>query len=198
MYQEKALHMTFDEYHTMLISKGYNRIGSGKFSRVYATLSGNHVIKLATKQSSGDIDRWFNYAKSVMDKKNLFFPKIKSITMYGNYKNSECYYVAVMERLKSLNQNNTTRLMTNVVQNAISSLWRTEKGICEAILQYSWGIDDEKQIYKIIGGEKQLPMFMEAIQIIKDVKNRYQAEDDINYNNIMRRGKQLVITDPLC
>jgi hypothetical protein len=199
MYKEKSLQMSIAEHRAMLISKGYKEIGSGGFSVVYATKSGNHVIKVAPKkQTNGSIDRWFNYAMAVKDKKNPFFPKIKSITMYGNYQNHESYYVAMMERLKPLNYNKKIGAMINIVQYAITYPWRTERGICERILENSWGIDDEKQIYKTIGGKKILPVFMEAIKTIKQVKNRYRADDDIWNGNIMIRGKQVVITDPIC
>ena len=197
MYKELPLTTTFNDYCIDLECSGYELIGQGGFGRVFATPSAKHVIKVARKTTNENPDRWFNYAKAVMGIDNPFFPKVESITMYGDYRNLLSFYVARMERLKPLNNNEITGIITDIIQEAILRQWRTEKGMCKTILHYGW-IDDEKLIYKSIGGKKKIPDFMDAMRVIKKVKSRYHAEDDIYDANIMRRGRQLVIIDPIC
>ena len=174
MYKELPLTISFQDHCIELERDGYEIIGQGGFASVFATPSANHVIKVARKTTNEKPDRWFNYAMAVMGLDNPYFPKIESITMYGNYRNLTSFYVAKMERLKPINKTNT---ILEVLQEALVHSWRTEKGMCEKILHHGW-VDDEKLIYKSIGGKKYISTFMDAMRTIKKVKAKYYADDD--------------------
>jgi hypothetical protein len=77
------------EYENKLRARGYQLIGSGLYSNVFAAPNSDKVIKV------GDYDEWPSYIQWATQKgyAGTFAPKVFSLKFH------DCYYVALMERL---------------------------------------------------------------------------------------------------
>lgn len=151
-----------------LILNGLEEIGNGCYATVYSAKKLDYVVKVGYKDS----DPYWSYVKKVLKDKtnNPYFPKIrKAFTVYDKY------YV-VMERLKPIPYN--VRRMDS---------WDSST---ESLNNRAKLLAKRKLVSRKYGKGK----LKEAIDLI----NSLGYCSDVHYNNIMLRGKQLVITDPVC
>lgn len=82
--------LTLGQYHAWLLKHGFECIGGGVFSKVYAKPGSDRCIKVAKAE-----DAWPAYILWAMRKRytGTFAPKVYSLKFHHGY------YVAVMERL---------------------------------------------------------------------------------------------------
>jgi hypothetical protein len=90
------------EYRDKLVYRGYECIGRGIFSYVYARPGSCQVIKVGTVDYGFRNDGYLAFLRKV-DPTNPHLPKISAVRLYRDLQDPEngrtCYYVVVMERL---------------------------------------------------------------------------------------------------
>jgi len=170
------------------------RLGEGAFATVIGSPSGKTVFKIGADDGDGpytDVrcDAYLNYLKVICkDQANPFFPKIKSATVY--HRGEEYAYIIEMERLTSLedgkNRNKlgaTERHLFDVLQDdeSLEGMARN----AELMLKLAPELKRNKKVTSL------LTMFKKLSELIEDWGS------DIHDGNIMLRGRQLVITDPI-
>jgi len=170
------------------------KLGEGAYATVLGSPSGKTVFKIGADDGDGaynDIqcDAYLNYLKVVCkDQSNPFFPKIKSATVY--LRGKEYAYIIEMERLTSLedgkNHNKlgaTERYLFDVLQED-ESLEGMAHNV-EVMLKLAPELKHNKKVTSLLMMSKKLS------KLIQEWGN------DMHDGNIMLRGRQLVITDPI-
>jgi hypothetical protein len=154
---------------------GLDQIDGGCFASVFESdtdANSKYVVKVGSSRG----DPYLSFAKHVvkMRKPNKFLPRIKKIFIVDDE-----YYV-VLERLKKLDPlcNDADFIHVNSISNA--NLFMKE---ITNLLEIKHR--DNKEL-------------MRAIKIVARLKKAHRATWDLHSANVMLRGRQLVITDPLC
>lgn len=156
----------------------FRQIGSGMYAEVYGSAKYKHVYKI------GDYDEDDGYIRFLREmrklpKHNPYFPVIYGMRIFQNGENS-CYVVA-MERLVEIPHKH--RFAAEMIVDIIEDLFFNRK-------------QTFPQALELLGvGFKIPPDILTALGVIKKA-NRKDGYD-IHTGNIMLRGSQLVITDPL-
>lgn len=157
--------------------KGCRELGDGAFANVYQhPTSSKRVIKVATDDSA-----YSHYLRCILKhQNNPFFPHIYSATQYVNHHDHR-FLVVEMEKLE---------------EDTPRAIWFTE---------LMWkGMDDHSSGYESYVSRqfkaKKLPTnrmrhFDTAWSILQPLLKRYS--EDLHEGNIMFRGNQPVITDPV-
>ena len=154
-------------------------IGAGCFANVYASKSGRTVVKVGilpnNSWSSHANVQYLQYlALTEKHPNNPYFPKVKKVEIF-EHPHHDTFFSVEMERLKEIKKNSYP----------ISEL-------------FEYTMDDENAISAItaIFG-KASDHFIQAHKVLQKMVKKYGACLDIHNENIMYRGKQLVITDPV-
>ena len=172
---------TADEFAKRLRKMGYRCIGTGAFAAVYARPGDDVVIKIGLH---GEEDPWLHYAYAVKSsKQNPWLPKINKVGLFRKKDSDgypEDYYVAEIERLKPITIGR--KRSHREVLEGLDSVWDiVERSSLKAMRLF--GLDDN---------------LIEAFRVITKVQDRTNSSRDIHSGNVMLRGDQFVITDPLC
>lgn len=159
---------TLEAYSAKLYAEGYREIGRGLFSDAWA--KDNVVVKVARNDMG--YDRFLEYALAYQH--NPYFPKI--------------YHVARYEGVESWN--NPYGYATVVTMEKLRSVENTKKG-----RKTSDRVElDAEGVSKVPFDNS--PEYREAMKVLKELKKEVRRID-LHDGNIMYRGKQLVITDPV-
>lgn len=164
-------------------------ISAGAFGSVYKISGKNLVVKLGgtfvspegSSEYHGD-DAYLHFLKEACKHQtNPFFPKIKEATIYQNGNYAYAYYV-VMERLTEFSYRRTNR-----VTQKMADLLLDNDAIEIASLTSLFANIDPKL--------KKSSPFVSALSVLNKLFEDH--DEDLHGGNIMLRGKQLVITDPI-
>lgn len=172
---------TADEFAKRLRKMGYRCIGTGAFAAVYSRPGDDVVIKIG---SDGEDDPWLHYAHACKSSKpNPWLPKINKVALFNVTTSNgwdEQYYVAEIERLKPITT--SRKRIHREVLEGLDSVWDiAERSSLKAM--------------RLLGMDDNL---VEAFRVITMVQDRTNGSRDIHSGNVMLRGDQFVITDPLC
>lgn len=162
---------------------GYYLSGSGLYSKVWI----NDDTEVAIKIGSRPDDPYPIYAKAIVDlqeagKLNPYLPRIYDITMRSHW------YAVEMEKLEavafgSLEIRHEAERLMEVLERILLNDHRSPGS---KIASYLMGFD---------------PSIWEVVALLGLVMNaRYSGEImlDLHQANVMLRGSQIVITDPVC
>jgi hypothetical protein len=162
----------------LLQNAGYKKLGTGSYANVYAKEGDPWVLKLFENSD----DPYVRFVEIVKKNPNPFFPKFK-----GKIINITPHYSAIrIERLSEVEH------------------YSTEYTELAGYLDYAcygdiWGMKpSETQLNIMKTGMKELesknPGITNAVDILAANMKPYRS--DLHDNNLMKRGNQLVITDP--
>jgi len=184
MLQELSIPPTMGKAIRILQDAGYEHMGAGNFAEVYRKPGDNHVIKLF-----GFSDLAYpKFVQLAQSTSNPHFPKFKGKLM----KVTKDYYAVRMEKLNPITEGaipySGIKMSSASLAYAINDYVRLKKGLGNNY------IPDDK--VKTIMEELELsqPGITEACDFIAGMTDVYP---DIHKNNLMLRGKTLVITDPV-
>lgn len=160
----------------------FKEIGKGAYAHVYGSTKHNHVYKV------GSVDDNFAYLKYVnfilSHPKNPFLPKIYGVRYYypcQGANESRAYFVVAMEHLVPLAwsepHSSVPKTLDFCVKNA------TESSAA------------------VLGMKVIMPNNLKRVVKFLDAICNDEGSDcglDLQRGNVMMRGKQIVITDPVC
>jgi hypothetical protein len=169
-----------DEAADILRSKGYEELGSGVFANVFQRKSRpNEVIKLFGTSDVAYVD----YLKFIMKHQdNPHFPKILGKPM----KITPKYYAVKLEKLTKYDNKNN---LHNVIETALRLA--TYLGPNDSPEDFK---THEPEYDKILDSK---PKLKEAIFYLAQFKNTSKYKWDIHSGNVMWRGNDIVLTDPI-
>ena len=169
-----------DEAAEILISKGYEQLGSGAFANVFQRKSRpNEVIKLFGTSDNAYAD----YLKFVMKhQNNPHFPKVFGKPM----KITSTYYAVKLEKLEPYDKNNNLHKAIELALKLSTYLGPNDSP--EDIKTH------EPEYDKILDSK---PKLKEAIFHLAQFKNKSIYDWDIHSGNVMWRGNDIVLTDPI-
>jgi hypothetical protein len=198
---------TAEELEDVMAEKGYEHLGNGNFTAVYARPGSNKVIRIGTME-----DTWHHYAALCMKTSNPHFPRIDKIgTRTGG---DEKLLVARMERLLPISEpevdfvHNNLPMIAFIALYIVQSMTQPHKDWTFAALKYFFrsqlqnterfaGLSYEAGFKGWVDSEAmklERPM-AQALQMIKSIP---YAQFDFKPDNFMRREDgTLVITDPI-
>ena len=156
----------------------YRKIGSGAYGTVFGTKGSNVVYKVGEVD---DNDGYLSYVRELASHKahNPFTPKIYGVRIYEPEGYGSSYFVVAMERLAK------------------------GKGLCQVADWFEEQLCDNGNTANPAAlsmlGIKMPKALLDALKILHRAYNRASYGDwDLHGGNFMLRGKQVVITDPLC
>ena len=164
------------DYYEKLEKMGYRRVGDGYFSSVF--VKGNQTIKVAVNDSA--YDAFLSYALAYQN--NPLMPKIYAVARYKNVQHwsdmgHKRYGVAVtvvtMERLKHGPQRDARKRSSYFTEAGFAYSNQGNKAFLPSSTK------EERQASRILG------------TLFKSHR------EDLHSKNIMMRGKQPVIIDPV-
>lgn len=170
----------FISIHAYLSSQGYVRVGRGAYGRVYRNVKQNKVLKVF-KDDPRYID-WVNFCRE--NPTNPFVPKFRSKII--NFNNG--IYGVLLEELSRGDSDENA-----IVANIISCIVELLPNIKSSIKTSVWvrGLYDQYQ--------SSFDYFLNNEEFLRVAKflHKNRSRMDITEDNIMKRGNQWVITDPL-
>ena len=160
-----------EQYENKLRHLGYEKLGGGLYSNVYAKPNSDRVVKI------GRADCWPDYACWLIENgySGTFGPKIYSLKFHGDF------YVASMERLVDTISSIESHYGFSRCQLAKNDLWQLYQAVRNWLGDYNG--DDLPQV----------PDFKEFIEKL-DLAG---LTGDLYGGNVMiRKDGSLVVTDP--
>jgi hypothetical protein len=181
MFEIKQVKVTDEDHDRVALAsfkkRGIRMLDGGAYATVFSAPKSNTVFKLGK-----DGDPYFNFVKELakLERHNPYLPRIHKVTVF-KLSASDFSYVVEMERLdpwrRGTHYLDPYFLDSNIYKNEerFKSAWREE-----------------------FGGTPSRHL-LRAIDLIKRAKKRYGsgADYDFHGDNVMMRGNQFVITDPL-
>lgn len=153
--------------------RGYRKIACGCFGSVYAKRGSKTIIKIAYDDSA-----YLKFIKYVItNQPNPWLPKVKDVKVY---KTDDGDVICVkMERLKPVP-------------------FGGYPALSDRIRSYVEGNLDNAEIIKSQLTARLWKFLNEAKKALQSLVVFDNCEWDLHNENLMRRGKQFVIIDPLC
>lgn len=182
--QELSIPPTMGKAMRVLQDAGYEHMGAGNFAEVYAKPGADHVIKLF-----GFSDLAYpKFVRLAQSTSNPHFPKFRGKMM----KVTKDYYAVRMEKLNPIPEGAMAYSGINMssanLGYAMNDYVRLKKGLGNNYTPP----DKIKTIMEEL--EISQPGITEACDFIAGMTDAYP---DIHKNNLMLRGKTLVIIDPV-
>jgi len=178
-------------------AKGMEQIGSGLYGRVYTSNGTPYVVKFFKGHDSG-YRSWIETIAELANTGPLakYTPKISRVLCYrmpdadyqGEVPGETIHdtWVVYMERLAGYNEQGTIRGAKNDMRiRKFGDLFRN-------IMYRARYCEDEPFDYS-----KLSPIHRDLIALILIAREKYGSGCDCHNGNIMLRGSQIVITDPL-
>lgn len=158
----------------------YHKLGSGSYGAVYGSRKSNVVYKIGDAHDNDGYLAFINVLAK-QKKHNPFLPKIYGVRFIKDKRGNE-YFVVAMERLQELpcRMEDATDFLRDYIQDREVS---THNGA------------------KMLGVKISVPAALkQAIKVAEQArKSAKWADWDLHDGNFMvRDGKQVVMTDPLC
>lgn len=171
-----------NDYGIFLEDNGFRQIGSGASSNVYAPKSNDseYVVKVTELRTRISNDPTLSFIKTILqDEANPFYPHIHSVTIHNPVNTHENKYaVIVMEHLTKTKQTSRPLPKNANIAGELYCLFK----------------HDFRYVATLCLGN-HIP-FVRAMTSIRKLTKRHV--NDLHSTNIMWRGEQLVITDPVC
>lgn len=174
------------ELNRWLDSNGFEEIGSGMYSNVYQKPGASFVVKVY-QNSGASPERelaWYEYCHS--NKRNPFLPKVGKIKQFGDW------YVVFIERLQPLS-NTDLKKAYNMAILPYLGMELSPDAVMEKI-------EDEEEQSDFRLSDNDAHMLVGLYEEIEKVFGHFGwnlDSADIHDENIMARGHQLVISDPI-
>lgn len=161
----------------ILKKAGYAAKGDGTYAKVYQGPNSNYVLKLFKNKDLG----YITYINAIKDKSNKYFPRV-----FGKIINVNDKYSAIrLEPLQKLNYK-TDFEFYSAVHDYIIGITRQHSYI---------STDDFKRAQDFVNNDPELKDACELISNIIKSNNKFYP--DAHEENIMLRGSQYVIIDPI-
>lgn len=163
-----------------LKKQGYELLGDGAFSDVFAKPGEKFVLKVIRRNANEDC--YLQYVKALQGKTNPHFPKIGRIREYKT-EAGMTWYVIPVERLK--------RVTPPVFRKRPDCIfaYSYEAYSKPASLKNVHPVDYDEMVEKY-------PQLVEALKFIHSTFTG-QCDMDLHSGNMMLRGDTLVLTDPI-
>jgi len=183
-----AHHAPRQEFIERLESEGWRYFSCGCYSDVYTKDGAPFVVKVGM-QGKAKLDGYLPYAQWLCDGQkhgrddpratNPAFPRVYGVTLFD-----ACWFVAVIERLEVLRDKYSEKM------------WITARSLEQRVRGPS-SSDTAEFVENLNRFAETLPKcLLDAADMIRDVFVK-DWSSDIQPANILRRGDQLVIADPL-
>ena len=173
----------FDFAEQMIKAQGSFKIkGSGSYANVYVDPSKDYVYKMYSRDYGYDC-----YLKFLQSQKqqNPFAPKVYAVRVLKGTDGSRCTVVCT-EKLKPF----TTKGQKHKGERM--KIFRKAEFLFEKYYQFLY---DSDGIYRIKSSKDKLVRLVEDLYAFYGTK--HCGSPDIHKGNLMLRGNQVVITDPL-
>ena len=186
MFEIERYKIKGDAYYTakeMIRAQGAETcLGSGAYGRVYGSNKSDVVYKMG---DASDNEGYLAFIKTLSKQKthNPYLPRIYGVRFIKDSKGNE-YFVVAMERLQSLP----------------SKYYRVAKLMDDMITEDNKDRNDA-EVEKIVGIKRSVPKELtQAIRVLRAAynSNKRNLDWDLHSGNFMLRGRQVVVTDPLC
>ncbi len=165
-----------------LEKKGAQYLGSGLYAEVYQLPKSKNVVKVFSHDVA-----YLEYLTTITKyQQNPFFPRIKKIVTYTATKKHK-YTVVEMEALQERDNDRTWNLCGNL-EDTLCSVDDEDDSSRHGI---EWGVKKMSRMFKT-AKKKHL---REVVTIMSDLFRMHGS--DLHTGNVLFRGKQLVITDPV-
>lgn len=161
---------------------GYRKIGRGAYATVWGAPGVDHVYKIGlTDENEG----YLRFLTAVRQSKepNPYLPNVEAVQFVEGKVSSLNAFVAKLERLEELSMN--------------------EMDLAAHLLDFvtiqAEGRNSKEQFRRVnrLGFVSFDNAFLKAIELIFNIIRKNCVEPDLHGGNVMRRGRQLVITDPI-
>lgn len=174
----RPIESKFETIQNFLISKGYNEIGMGAFSSVYAKPLSKNIVKISYLSDKP----WMNFYQICKEVNSFHLPKMSKMITYKN--GSELMFITLIEKLDNLKNNK------EVLKMVAASM------ITNNILPDCWDIYIKKNEIKkyLLKLNQDFPEFEKMILFLKQKKGKSIL--DLHSKNIMLRHNTPVIIDP--
>ena len=184
-YSEEA--EQYNAYLDRLSRSGIKSLGSGRTGTVFQhpTLP-NVAVKVYARQRRENSHKWYKWCES--HQQNPFVPKIYHLRKEDNLqfyeKDSTSFHIVFMEKLERVTFTTLLRFVQKNELQAAMVLASENKGFF---------IGPQIEIDKV--QDKNLRAVLTTVRKLS-LSQRF-ASGDMHRKNFMRRGKQLVFTDPV-
>jgi hypothetical protein len=197
---DKDYNGSFRHFMSNFVHKEAGRfLAHGAFGEVFAKKKdATKVLKVGLfDYKNKSSDAYLNFVEEISSHQhNPLFPKIHGIQFFhGIHKRKKTsWYVIEMERLTPLDKKYVVR---HEKRGSLASiLWRCMSQIDEDAKSIHGMIANiKKQVNKAKATDRQKQLAKEALDVIKTLI--VENKPDLHLENFMRRGRQLVITDPV-
>ena len=189
-----------DKVRAILKAKGLRKIGSGAYGSVHSSPKHKTVWKIG---NAWDNDGYMAYLQVLQNLKgvNPFAPKIKSAIIYKKSERNQ-WFIIEMEKLQRVDSVDIDSNLTGkAYDKACRDADKLETKYCNLANLLEIAIDDGKVNARL---KRKFPNQVKALTtIVKAIHERAASDEggevsnDMHSGNIMLRGKQVVITDPL-
>lgn len=183
--------------HTYDVDDMYE-LGSGCYSQVFEhPTHDGYVIKISHHED-GEKDACIDYILAIQDRTEPWFPRVGQISSFENT------YVIILEKLAAFNHSNivsdedepVSPYMESVYDNIINFI------VCDCHMSQQ-PLDNIIKEYTKRGAtlsmiEEYLPMMYSCWELFLNLRASLFYNEDIHEGNVMLRGNQIVITDPIC
>lgn len=174
------------ELNRWLDSNGFKEIGSGMYSIVYQKPGASFVVKVY-QNSGASPERelaWYEYCHA--NKGNPYLPKVGKIKQFGDW------YVVFIETLQAITDPNVKKAYNMAILPYLGM-----KLSADAVMEK---IEDEEEQTDFRLSDDDAHMLVGLYEEIEKVFGHFGwnlDSADIHDENIMARGRQLVISDPI-
>lgn len=172
-------------------------IGSGYYADVYQhPTNPNFVIKVSN--SLFKLDKWCLFADAVKDLDLPWFPKILHTNTDG-----KCV-IAVIEKLSKFYHSADQIIGCKEVDSELDEIYDTL--INHIVVNNYMHEHSAIKMYRALMANgasaehirQHWDMLRSCYQLFASMYSQHKFDEDIHTNNVMLRGRQFVITDPIC
>jgi hypothetical protein len=218
----KIAFASYNDYREYLSDKNFTYLGSGAFGTCLRSPIEGMVVKIGfmydadAKEAGQKYDGYFEWIRSVVQAQNEGKHSVGMPTVYGlnlyKAENGDVFYVAYLEELAEFRNRKgeikhdlikTYQIFKNLVLEIDTQYCNrgvfepSEKWFEELTAQHylDW---TETNIEHVEAALDYLETAKHLVKVRRSGKSQKNATYDMHTGNVMLRGDQLVITDPIC
>lgn len=172
-----------------LEEKGFEILGEGLFSIVFASKSENFVIKINKGVIDHDFVDFVNYCRS---NQNIHLPKFGKLRSFDNHDTGDEFYVIIAEKLIPLSEDGK-----GYIGSYMSEL--TDKIQNGEIEDIDWDetFEDLDDMYGIELEDSDKKQIIQMCELLDKMGGKFNLNKlDLSEWNIMLRGNTYVLVDP--
>jgi hypothetical protein len=160
--------------------RGYELLGDGAFSDVYAKPGEKFVLKIVHRDTSEDC--YLKYINVIKNQRNPHFPKIGRIREYKTAK-GDLWYIIPVEHLEKISRGELNSITGGTYAIDFEKYYRGHS-LNQEDIEYAQRMRTEQ------------PQLHNALMLIHNTFTG-KCDMDLSRRNMMLRGSTLVLTDPL-